>query len=811
MIWLKWSWRDLRARWLQAAAIAIVIAVGTGLFSGLMSMNAWRALSNEASYEAAKTFDLRVSLGDGGFAERGAMLDALNEVAAAYVFHAEERLVLPTQVSTESDSGEVLVPGRIIGVELRDDGPRVNALHTALGRGLTPADIGRDVVLLERNFAKFYGLPAEGEASLSGGARVSYIGQALAPEYFFVITPEGGLLGQANFAAVFASIETAQRIAGADGQVNDLVMRLSPASDADAVARALEDRFAEMGGAVSRRMDEPSIRLLIEDVEGDRQFNAVLAAAVFGGAALAAFNLAGRVVDAQRREIGIGMALGVQTPLIALRPLLFSAQVALLGVVFGVAMGLAIAQALGAYLADFLPLPAWRTPLQLGVFGFAAAIGFAIPFAATIIPVWAGTRVAPIDAIKTGHLAARSGGLAWLASGLRLPGGSLVRIPFRSVARAPRRSLLTCLAVGAVVAVMVTMFGLLDSFTDALQRIESETAGDSPNRVEITFASFVREDSPAALGVVGAESAGRAELGIRVGATLSAGGGDDEFPALLQFGNLGDSGGVLWRPSAVAGSLDSDAPGVAISQTAADILGVGVGDTATIRHPAMTESGGFGLRETELPIIAIHPHPMRMNVHADMDDRAAFGLDGLANFVQAEPAAGYGADDLKREAFALPGVGSVQKATVASEAFRDQFAQYTGILAFIAAAVAALALLIAYNTASINMDERRREHATMLAYGVPVRSVLGMAMLESAVLGVISTLFGLAGGWLLLSWVVNALMPRTFPEMGVDMVLNPPALAIVAAAGILSVALAPALTVRRLIKMDVPSTLRVME
>ena len=808
MIWLKWSWRDLRARWLQAAAIAIVIAVGTGLFSGLRSMNAWRALSNEASYEAAKTFDLRVSLGDGGFAERGAMLDALNEVAAAYVFHAEERLVLPTQVSTESESGEVLVPGRIVGVDLRDGGPRVNSLHAALGRGLTPADIGRDVVLLERNFAKFYDLPAEGEASLSGGARVSYVGQALAPEYFFVITPEGGLLGQANFAAVFASIETAQRIAGAEGRVNDLVIRLSPASDADAVARALEDRFAEMGGAVSRRMDEPSIRLMIEDVEGDQQFNAVLAAAVFGGAALAAFNLAGRVVDAQRREIGVGMALGVPTPLIALRPLLFSAQVALLGVVFGVAMGFAMAQALGAYLADFLPLPAWRTPLQLDVFGFAAAIGFAIPFVATIIPVWAGTRVAPIDAIKTGHLAARAGGLAWLASGLRLPGGSLVRIPFRSVARAPRRSLLTCLAVGAVVAVMVTMFGLLDSFTDALQRIESETAGESPDRVEITFASFVREDSPAALGVVGAESAGRAEVGIRVGATLSAGDGGDEFPVLLQ---LSDFGGGLWRPSVVEGSLDSDAPGVAISQTAADILGVGVGDSATIRHPVMTESGGFGLRETVLPIIAIHPHPMRINVHADMSHRAAFGLDGLANFVQAAPADGYNADDLKREAFALPGVGSVQRATVAGEAFSDQFAQYTGILAFIAAAVAALALLIAYNTASINMDERRREHATMLAYGVPVRSVLGMAMLESAVLGVISTLFGIAGGWLLLSWVVNALMPRTFPDMGVDIVLNPPALAIVAAAGILSVALAPALTVRRLIKMDVPSTLRVME
>ena len=168
-------------------------------------------------------------------------------------------------------------------------------------------------------------------------------------------------------------------------------------------------------------------------------------------------------------------------------------------------------------------------------------------------------------------------------------------------------------------------------------------------------------------------------------------------------------------------------------------------------------------------------------------------------------------DDLKRQAFALPGVGSVQKATVASEALRDQFAQYTGILAFIVAAVAVLAMLIAYNTASISMDERRREHATMFAYGVRVRAVLGMAMLESAVLGVMSTLLGLAGGYLLLRFVVSSLMPGAFADMGIATVLTPSALATVAAVGVISTALAPALTVRRLVRMDVPSTLRVME
>ena len=80
MIWLKWSWRDLRSRWVQVAAIAVVIAVGTGLFSGLRSMNDWRGLSNDASYEAVNTFDLRVALSEGNLVDRGTLLKALSEV-----------------------------------------------------------------------------------------------------------------------------------------------------------------------------------------------------------------------------------------------------------------------------------------------------------------------------------------------------------------------------------------------------------------------------------------------------------------------------------------------------------------------------------------------------------------------------------------------------------------------------------------------------------------------------------------------------------------------------------------------------------
>lgn len=49
-LWMRWSWRDLRHRWTQVATIALIIALGTGTYSGLVSTSAWRLQANDASY-----------------------------------------------------------------------------------------------------------------------------------------------------------------------------------------------------------------------------------------------------------------------------------------------------------------------------------------------------------------------------------------------------------------------------------------------------------------------------------------------------------------------------------------------------------------------------------------------------------------------------------------------------------------------------------------------------------------------------------------------------------------------------------------
>ena len=807
-LWLRWSWRDLRGRWVQVAAIALIIALGTGTYAGMSSSAIWRMRSNDASYALTNMYDLRVKLGAGSFARTGSLEARLAEIDhASWIDQAVERLQLATQIEVPRDDGSVVfVPGRILGAGSVGRPPEVNRVHVEPGRELREDDAGQDVVLLERNFADHYELPTEGEVRVAGGTRARYVGHGLAPEYFMVVTDEGDFLAQANFGVIFTTIDTAQRLGGRDDVVNDLVLTLVDSADTDVVIEELKQAFGDLGVAVMVPEDDLSYLAVTEDPEGDRQFWNIFGTALFLGAAFAAFNLTSRMVESQRREIGIAMALGTPASRVALRPLLVGAQIALLGVVFGIGVGLLIGMLMRGVLASLLPLPIWTTPFQFGLFAGVAAVGFLLPFAAVAYPVWRAVRVAPVDAIRTGHLAARGGGLAPLMKRLPMPGGSIARMPFRNLLRAPRRALLTLLGVGAIITVLVGVVGMVDSFIATIDRGEQEILGDSPDRLEIDLDDLYPVDSERVAAVLGASTLTAQEAGLRLVGTLSN--GDEEIDAFIQLVAL-DS--TLWRPTTVRGSLDSDAPGVVIAEKAARDLDVDVGDTVALRHPKRDATVGFGLESTRLPVIAVHPDPARVNVYMDVAHAGLMGLEGTTNLVHARPAPGQSVDAVKRETFELPGVASVQGVAANAAIFRDLMEQSIGILRVAEVAVLGLALLIAFNTASISADERAREYATMFAYGVPVRTVMRVAVIESALVGTLATIVGLGGGYLFLRWIVDVLWPRVQPDLGVVLVFEPANLALVLGLGVLAVAAAPLLTVRRLRRMDVPSTLRVME
>ena len=62
---VRWSWRDLRAHWAKVLAIALVIAIGTGGYTGLTSNANWRRTSFNLSYSTLAMYDVRVQLATG--------------------------------------------------------------------------------------------------------------------------------------------------------------------------------------------------------------------------------------------------------------------------------------------------------------------------------------------------------------------------------------------------------------------------------------------------------------------------------------------------------------------------------------------------------------------------------------------------------------------------------------------------------------------------------------------------------------------------------------------------------------------------
>ena len=250
----------------------------------------------------------------GSYVNAGELSAALARIAdRGLVTAAEERLVVPTQVDASVGRRSVIVPGRIVGSSVQ---PSVDRLATVRGGALRPADEGRPVVELERNFAKHYALPQAGSLRLAGGTAVRYVGQALAPEYFIVTAPGADFGAEANFAVLFASLRIAQLLSGERDRVNELVLRVKPGTGTLARVQAELDRSLRAalpgtGFTFTTGSHEAARRLLYKDAEGDQQMMDIFAALLLGAAAFAAFNLISRTIEAQRREIGIGMALGV--------------------------------------------------------------------------------------------------------------------------------------------------------------------------------------------------------------------------------------------------------------------------------------------------------------------------------------------------------------------------------------------------------------------------------------------------------------------------------------------------------------------
>jgi putative ABC transport system permease protein len=213
----------------------------------------------------------------------------------------------------------------------------------------------------------------------------------------------------------------------------------------------------------------------------------------------------------------------------------------------------------------------------------------------------------------------------------------------------------------------------------------------------------------------------------------------------------------------------------------------------------------------QLPVTGIHASPLRFLVYVNGQAARTMGVAGLVNRLSIVPASGSTATQVKRALVALPGVTAVQGASAASDAVDQTMAQFTEVLIVTVVIAMTMALLMAYNSATINCEERTREHATLFAYGVDTAKVLRGSIAEAFLTGVLATVLGVAAGYAILRLIIDASMRETMPDLGTLISISASTYLLAVLAGVVSVTAAPLLTLRRLRRTDIPSALRVVE
>jgi putative ABC transport system permease protein len=803
--WLRWSWRDLRKRGPQVFAIATIVALGAGIYAGLATTSVWRRQSLDASVVRLSAHDVRVSVVSGLTIERDRLLDAIARGASGDLSRVEPRLAVFAPVTATRRATDIPAAGEIVGVDLRAH--QIDRWRVTAGRDLTSADT--DVALLDLHFAAHYHLPASGTLRV-GDTTVHYVGLALSPEFLNLNSTSGeAIQGQATRAVLFAPIGLAERISGnTNSQVNDAVLRVRPGVDAErlsaALQRSLTTALPDVAMTVTARHDDPALRALYDEIGSEQQLFDVFALLVLAGAGFAAFNLTKRVVEAQRRDIGIAMSLGVPPLRIAVRTMLFAAEITVVGVAAGIGAGWAIATWVLSAIRASAPLPYWTTPFEFGLFARAALLALIVPLAASALPVWRAVRVQPVDALVPPHL--RGGGhrLTRVFRRVRLPGTITIQTPLRRIVRAPTRSLLTILAVAFIMAPLLAALGATDSASATIDSGERILTGQTGDRLLVDLVSYQPASSELVTAIERSALVQRAESGLNTGGYLTR--GNQTFGVSISMVNLEST---LSAPASIA-ELHLKPSGIVISKKAAADLHVRVGDDVTLSHPRRIGTG-FRFVDSRLPVTAVTTSPYRFVAYMDLRDERIMGLDGIVNTVKVLPRAGVTMARLQHELATMPGVASALPASSLSRTMRDLLAVVGNLFIILQLVIAALAFLVAFNASNIGAEERAREHATMFAFGIKVRRVAFMAFAESLVLGTIGVGLGLGFGAAVLRWILDSVFPAAVPDLAMLQHISVTSYLLTVAIGLAATASAPWFNVRRLRSMDIPSTLRYVE
>ncbi len=746
-------WRDLRRHKAQFIAVAVTIFVGVMAFVALYDSY----LNLEGSYAAvAEEYRFANITLIGG--DSDSLADSLSDTFGVEAVEAR------TVVYAGFDVGGVKLLGRVVGIP---EGSRVNQLE--ITEGDVPA--GRGQILVNQHMAEHFEL-GEGDSFLmmsnSGWVETTVAGVAMSPEYLWPARDQNMLITSAdNFGVVYMP----QEWAGEYGDPNQVVAYFVGGEPDSALEEELISIGAEYGALGSfRRAEQASNAALNQDIKGFEEVAFLLPLVFLSVAAMAAYVMINRMVHSHRPQIGVLLANGVSRRAVLKHYLEMGLLPGIIASVAGALTGSWLAGVITESYLRMLAIPTTRIDFRIVTVLIGVTFGVVASVVSSLTPGLSASRIQPAAAMRGETLIhkARRSTLEKIIPGIRkLP--IRWRMALRGIERNPRRTVYTLIGVVLSLMVLLVSWGIIDSINHLISRqadlidLQDGTVYLSQPMNDEELDSFlvipeIRKIEPMIqVPIMVSSKAGEFDTAVM---GLS--------PDTEMHGFFDPEGKELQLPET----------GIFLNRGVARRIGAGIGDEVMISVP------DFGVRFPER-VAGILDEPLGAFAYARIER-----LEVLAGATLPVTAAlityseGADASEVRRTLTELPTVTAFEDASALQQTMNEYMALFYGLMGVALAFGAAMAFALIFNSMSVNIAERQREIATLMAVGIKRKSITRLVTAENLLVSILGILPGLLAGYLMAKWMMSTFSSEIF---SFDLHINPTTY-LVAAAMILGIA-----------------------
>ncbi len=789
-------YRALKAHKIRFFTIALVIAIGITSFNGMITAFVHMTRTYNQAFVDYNMASFTMQTANPGGSGEDAWIDYNNLTTFMDEFMSQEnsrvisyelRIVYDTVFEIRGTRQN----GRIVAFSTIDKNgnyrlkPQVNGFKILSGDLFSETSRYRNVCLVETHLATYWKLePHEFIAVGDDNVPFEILGTLGTPEYLINMGSYADIMpSPRRFGVIYLPLRTAQQLLDVPGRVNEISVLLEsslPARKREVIAddlrTFLEETHALKLSDPIDRDKQPAYYVLKLDIEEAREFGYVLPVIILAMAMGGLYVLLGRMVVAERKDIGVAQALGYSRRTIILQYLGIAMVVAIIGTIMGSILGLAFLNYFGPLYVEALTIPFYpevtiEWPILIVGFFLGLITGFVggyLPIRGAIQPLPAESlRFDPSLHITTGRVPLVERILNRFRIHFRV---TSFKLPLRNFFRSKRRTFSSVFAVVVSVSLISMTFGMMESMFYALE-YQYDVAEDWDIRVD--YSEVPTNASQIAMAINDTiDDVVKVTYHLLSGATVTS--AKSTASKQVQLIGMNDSKGYTGHKFDFDAG-DWDPNGIVLTTPIAEKLRVWINDNVSLEIPRLTKlvsttplRAHFEMVNVSFRITGIVDEFNGLVAYVELNNLVKVsnfpGQPANSILIKVDNPIPERLESIRKEIYEKYSYNIRNIFTKQEQ--RSDLLELLDLIYFIIYMVAVFAVIlscsIVYNTIYINLQEQQREIATLLTIGTPSRRLIRNVTIENFVITIIGTFFGLILGWIMLWFFMKVILDLEF-------------------------------------------------